>query len=47
VAERAEASPRLRRGTARRVSETEAVEILRARVDQLELRIAALEKRGT
>ena len=44
VAERAEASPRIRRSAQRRTAEAEQVEILRARVDQLELRITALER---
>jgi transposase len=44
VAERAEASPRIRRRAQRRTAEAEQVEILRARVDQLELRITALER---
>jgi transposase len=44
VAERAEASPRLRRTAQRRVAESEQFEILRARLDQLELRVSALER---
>jgi transposase len=45
VAERAEASPRLRKTTERRLSDEAQWEILRHRVDQLELRLAALERR--
>jgi hypothetical protein len=45
VAERAEASPRLRKTAERRLSDEAQVEILRHRVDQLELRLAALESR--
>jgi len=45
VAERAEASPRLRKTAERRLSDEAQVEILRNRVDQLELRLAALERR--
>jgi transposase len=44
VGARAEQSPRLRRGTERRRSEEAAMELLRARIDQLELRVAALER---
>jgi transposase len=44
VAERAEASPRLRRSAERRLAEQAELEILRHRVDQLELRLAALER---
>jgi transposase len=44
VAARAEASPRLRRTAERRLAEEAQLEILRDRVDQLELRLAALEK---
>jgi len=47
VASRAEASPRLRRSAERRLADAAQLEILRHRVDQLELRIAALEARGT
>src|SRR5579864_9491142 len=43
VAERAEASPRLRRSAERRLSDEAQLELLRHRVDQLELRLAALE----
>jgi transposase len=45
VAERAEASPRLRRSTERRLADEAQIELLRHRVDQLELRLAALERR--
>lgn len=45
VAARAEASPRLRRTAERRLAEEAQLEILRHRVDQLELRLAALERR--
>jgi len=45
VAERAEASPRLRRTTERRMSDEAQLEILRHRIDQLELRLADLERR--
>jgi len=44
VAGRAEASPRLRRTTERRLADQAEMEILRHRVDQLELRLAALER---
>jgi hypothetical protein len=43
VAARAEASPRLRRTAERRLADEAQIEILRHRVDQLELRLAALE----
>src|ERR1700722_3691343 len=45
VAERAEASPRLRKTTERRLSDEAQLEILRHRIDQLELRLADLERR--
>jgi transposase len=45
VAARAEASPRLRRAGERRLAEQAQLEILLHRVDQLELRLAALERR--
>jgi len=45
VAARAEASPRLRRSAERRLADEAQIEILRHRVDQLELRLAALERR--
>jgi transposase len=45
VAARAEESPRLRHTAQRRLSEEAQTEILRHRVDQLELRLAALERR--
>jgi transposase len=44
VATRAEASPRLRRTAERRLADEAQVELLRHRVDQLELRLAALER---
>jgi hypothetical protein len=44
VAERAQASPRLRRSAERRLTDQAELEILRHRVDQLELRLAALEQ---
>jgi transposase len=43
VAERAQASPRLRRSIERRLADQVQLEVLRHRVDQLELRLAALE----
>jgi transposase len=45
VAARAQASPRLRRSAQRRLAEEAQLEILRHRIDQLELRLAALERR--
>ena len=45
IAARAEASPRLRRSAERRIADEAQLEILRHRVDQLELRLAALEGR--
>jgi transposase len=45
VAARAEASPRLRRSTERRLADEAQLEILRHRIDQLELRLATLERR--
>lgn len=45
VAARAEASPRLRRSAQRRLADEAQLEILRHRIDQLELRLAALERR--
>ncbi len=47
VAARAEASPRLRRSAERRLADEAQLELLRHRVDQLELRLAALEGRLT
>ena len=44
VAARAEASPRLRRTAQRRLGDEAQLEILRHRIDQLELRLAALEQ---
>ena len=45
VAERAEASPRLRKTAQRRLADEAQLELLRHRVDQLELRLADLERR--
>jgi hypothetical protein len=45
VAERAEASPRMRKTTERRLADEAQLELLRHRVDQLELRLAELERR--
>src|SRR5258707_1171258 len=45
VAARAEASPRLRHTAQRRLADEAQLEILRHRIDQLELRLAALERR--
>ncbi len=45
VAARAEASPRLRRTTERRLAEEAQLEFLRDRIDQLELRLVLLERR--
>jgi transposase len=45
VASRAEASPRLRRTAERRIADQAEMEILRHRIDQLELRLATLEQR--
>jgi len=45
VAERAEASPRLRKTAERRLADEAQLEILRHRVEQLERRLAALESR--
>jgi transposase len=45
VASRAQASPRVRRTTQRRLADEAQIEILRSRVDQLELRLSALERR--
>jgi len=45
VAARAEASPRLRRSTERRLADEAQLETLRHHIDQLELRVAALERR--
>ncbi len=46
VAARAEASPRLRRTAQRRLADQAELEILRHRIDQLELRLATLEQRN-
>ena len=45
VAARAEASPRLRHSAERRLADEAQIELLRHRVDQFELRLAALERR--
>ena len=45
VAARAEASPRLRHTAERRLADEAQLELLRHRVDPLELRLAALERR--
>jgi len=45
VAARAEASPRLRHSAERRLADEAQIELLRHRIDQLELRLAALERR--
>lgn len=44
IASRAEASPRLRRTAERRLADEAQLEILRHRVDRLELRLATLEQ---
>jgi len=44
VAARAEASPRLRRSAERRLADEAQLAILSHRIDQLELRLAALER---
>ena len=46
VSERAAASPRLRRSAERRLGGEAELELLRHRVSQLELRLAALEERS-
>ena len=45
VAERAEASPRVRKTAERRLADEAQIELLRHRVDQLELRLLELERR--
>jgi hypothetical protein len=45
VAERAEASPRVRKTAERRLADEAQLELLRHRIDQLELRMADLERR--
>jgi transposase len=45
VADRAEASPRLRHSAERRLADQAQLEILRHRVDQLEIRLSMLEGR--
>jgi len=44
VAARAEASPRMRRAAERQLADQAQLEILRHRIDQLELRVAELER---
>jgi predicted site-specific integrase-resolvase len=46
VAARAEASPRMRRTAERRLAGEARLELLQHRIDQLELRLAALEQRN-
>jgi len=46
VAARAQASPRVRRGAERRLADEAQLEILRHRIDRLELRLGALERRS-
>ena len=45
VADRAESSPRVRKTAERRLADEAQLELLRHRVDQLELRLAELERR--
>ena len=45
ITERAEASPRVRKTAERRLADEAQLELLRHRVDQLELRLADLERR--
>jgi hypothetical protein len=45
IAARAESSPRLRKSAERKLGDEAQLEILRHRVDQLELRLAELERR--
>src|SRR5215472_11867577 len=45
IAERAEASPRVRKTAERRLADEAQLELLRHRVDRLELRLADLERR--
>jgi transposase len=45
VSDRAEASPRVRKTAERRLADEAQLELLRHRVDQLELRLAELERR--
>jgi transposase len=45
VAARAESSPRVRNAAQRRLADEAQTEILRHRIDQLEIRLAALEQR--
>jgi len=45
VTERAEASPRVRKTAERRLNDEAQLELLRHRIDQLELRLAEMERR--
>jgi hypothetical protein len=45
IASRAEASPRLRRTAERRIADEARLELILHRIDQLELRLAAIERR--
>ena len=45
IAERAEASPRVRKAAERRLADEAQLELLRHRIDQLELRLAEVERR--
>jgi transposase len=45
IASRAEASPRLRRTAERRIADEARLELILHRLDQLELRLAAIERR--
>jgi transposase len=45
ITERAEASPRVRKTAERRLADEAQLELLRHRVDQLERRLADLERR--
>ena len=45
IAARAEASPRLRRTAERRIADEARLELILHRIDQLELRLAAVEQR--
>jgi transposase len=45
IAARAEESPRLRRTAERRIADEARLELILHRIDQLELRLAAIEQR--
>ncbi len=45
IAERAEASPRVRKAAERRLADEAQLELLRHRIDRLELRLAEVERR--